>query len=146
MAIARGSESKEAQEFKRYTGVAPVFIKAINPDKKEHEALFNTTLEEAPKYVTDEEDQNTGVPYKSARVQIVFNPDSEKIGFEMPLVTMALFLQNRPRVGAQSGKTQQLPRGRRWSGAGISAESRCRGQFPHLHRQRHNADANQRGQ
>ncbi len=106
MAIARGSESKEAQEFKRYTGVAPVFIKAINPDKKEHEALFNTTLEEAPKYVTDEEDQNTGAPYKSARVQIVFNPDSEKIGFEMPLVTMALFLQNRPRVGAQSGKTQ----------------------------------------
>lgn len=105
MAIARGNESKEAPEFKRYIGVAPVFIQAINPDKKEHEALFNTTLEEAPKYVETKEDEN-GKSYKNARIQIVFKPDTEKIGFEMPLVTMALFIQSRPRVGSKSGKTQ----------------------------------------
>ena len=102
MAIARGNESKEAQEFKRYIGVAPVFIKAINPDKKEHEALFNTTLEEAPKYVETKEDKD-GKSYKNVRIQIVFKPDTEKIGFEMPLVTMALFLQDTPRVGGDSG-------------------------------------------
>lgn len=107
MAIARGNESKEAQEFKRYTGVAPVFIKAVNPDKKEHEALFNTTLEEAPNYVGSVEDQD-GNTYKNARIQIVLQPDVEKIGFEMPLVTMALFIQDRPRVGATSGKTQVI--------------------------------------
>lgn len=107
MAIARGNESKDAQEFKRYTGVAPVFIKAINPDKKEHEALFKTTLEEAPKYVTKVDD-NDGNTIESARIQVVFNPDVEKIGFEMPLVTMALFIQNRARVGAKSGKTQVI--------------------------------------
>lgn len=107
MAIARGNESKEAQEFKRYIGVAPVFIKAVNPDKKEHEALFNTTLDEAPKYVGSVED-NDGNTIPNARIQIVFAPDTEKIGFVMPLVTMALFLQNRPRVGANSGKTQVI--------------------------------------
>ena len=107
MAIARGNESKEAQEFKRYIGVAPVFIKAINPDKKEHEALFNTTLEEAPKYVETKEDKD-GKSYKNVRIQIVFKPDTEKIGFEMPLVTMALFLQDTPRVGGDSGKTQVI--------------------------------------
>ena len=107
MAIARGNESKEAQEFKRYTGVAPVFIKAINPDKKEHEALFNTTLDEAPNYLGTVEDQD-GNTFQSARIQLVFQPDTEKIGFEMPLVTMALFIQNRPRVGAASGKTQVI--------------------------------------
>lgn len=107
MAIARGNESKEAQEFKRYTGVAPVFIKAINPNKKEHEELFNTTLEEAPNYLGTVEDQD-GNSFKSARIQLVFQPDNEKIGFEMPLVTMALFIQNRPRVGATSGKTQVI--------------------------------------
>lgn len=107
MAIARGNESKEAQEFKRYTGVAPVFIKAINPDKKEHEALFNTTLDEAPKYVSNIED-NDGNTIQSARIQVVLEPDVEKIGFEMPLVTMALFIQNRARVGAKSGKTQVI--------------------------------------
>lgn len=107
MAIARGNESKEAPEFKRYIGVAPVFIQAINPDKKEHEALFNTTLEEAPKYVETKEDKD-GKSYKNARIQIVFKPDTEKIGFEMPLVTMALFLQDTPRVGVDSGKTQVI--------------------------------------
>lgn len=107
MAIARGNESTEAKEFKRYIGVTPVFIKAINPDKKEHEELFNTTLEEAPKYIDTKEDQD-GKSYKSARIQLVLAPDIEKIGFEMPLVTMAIFLQDRPRVGANSGKTQVI--------------------------------------
>ncbi len=107
MAIARGNESKEAQEFKRYIGVAPVFIKAVNPDKKEHEALFNTTLEEAPNYIGTVEDSD-GNSYPNARIQVVLQPDTEKIGFEMPLVTMSLFLQNRPRVGANSGKTQVI--------------------------------------
>ena len=107
MAIAKGNESKEAQEFKRYIGVAPVFIKSINPNKKEHEELFNTTLEEAPNYVSTMEDQD-GNPFKSARIQVVFQPDVDKIGFEMPLVTMSLFIQDRPRVGAASGKTQVI--------------------------------------
>lgn len=107
MAIARGNESKEAQEFKRYTGVAPVFIKAINPNKKEYEVLFNTTLDEAPNYLGTVEDQD-GNSFKSARIQLVFQPDTEKIGFEMPLITMALFLQDRPKVGATSGKTQVI--------------------------------------
>lgn len=107
MAIAKGTESKEAQEFKRYTGVAPVTIKAVNPNKAQHEALFNTTLNEAPVYVETKED-NDGNSYKNARIQLVLQPDTEKIGFEMPLVTMAIFLQDRPRVGATSGKTQVI--------------------------------------
>lgn len=107
MAISKGTESTEAKEFKRYTGVCPVFIKAVNPNKKEHEELFNTTLEEAPKYIDTKEDQD-GKSYKSARIQLVLQPDVEKIGFEMPLVTMAIFIQDRPRVGATSGKTQVI--------------------------------------
>lgn len=107
MAIARGNESKEAQEFKRYIGVAPVFIKAINPTKEEHEALFNTTLEEAPNYLSKVTDAN-GNEYDNARVSVVFRPDEEKIGFEMPLVTMALFIQNRAKVGTTSGKIQVI--------------------------------------
>lgn len=107
MAIAKGTESKEAQEFKRYIGVTPVTIKAINPTRAKHEELFNTILDEAPKYFGIMEDQD-GNTIQNARVQIVFQPDTEKVGFEMPLITMALFLQNRPRVGASSGKTQVI--------------------------------------
>ena len=33
-------------------------------------------------------------------------PDVEKIGFEMPLVTMPLFVTNQKQHGAKSGKYQ----------------------------------------
>ena len=105
MAISRGNASKEAQEFKRFIGVCPVFVKVVNPNKAEHEKLFNTTLEEAPVYVQDKED-NDGNSYKNVRISIVLQPDVEKIGFDMPLVTMPLFITNQKQHGANSGKYQ----------------------------------------
>ena len=105
MAISKGNASKEAQEFKRYIGVCPVFVKAVNPNKTEHEKLFNTTLEEAPVYVQDKEDAE-GNSYKNVRISVVMQPDVEKIGFEMPLVTMPLFVTNQKQFGAKSGKYQ----------------------------------------
>lgn len=107
MAISKGFESKEAQEFKRYIGVAPMFIKAVNPTKAEHEALFNTTLEEAPKYLGTIADNN-GNEIPNARIQVVFQPDVEKIGFDMPLVTMALFVQNKYRYNKDMTKVQVI--------------------------------------
>ena len=105
MAISRGNASKEAQEFKRFIGVCPVFVKAVNPNKAEHEKLFNTTLEEAPVYVQDKEDSD-GNSYKNVRISVVLQPDVEKIGFDMPLVTMPLFITNQKQYGANSGKYQ----------------------------------------
>lgn len=105
MAISKGNASKEAQEFKRYIGVCPVFVKAVNPNKAEHEKLFNTTLDEAPVYVQDKEDAE-GKSYKNVRISVVLQPDVEKIGFEMPLVTMPLFVTNQKQFGANSGKYQ----------------------------------------
>lgn len=105
MAISKGNASKEAQEFKRYIGVCPVFVKAVNPTKAEHEKLFNTTLEDAPVYVQDKEDAESN-SYKNVRISVVLAPDVEKIGFEMPLVTMPLFVTNQKQHGANSGKYQ----------------------------------------
>lgn len=105
MAISKGNASKEAQEFKRYIGVCPVFVKAVNPNKAEHEKLFNTTLEEDPVYVQDKEDAE-GNTYKNVRISVVLAPDVEKIGFEMPIITMPLFVANKKQHGANSGKYQ----------------------------------------
>lgn len=103
--ISKGKQSSEEAIFKRYIGVCPVFVKAVNPNKAEHEKLFNTTLEEAPVYVQDKEDNN-GNSYKNVRISLVLQPDVEKIGFEMPLVTMPLFITNQKQHGANSGKYQ----------------------------------------
>ena len=116
MAISRGNASKEAQEFKRFIGVCPVFIKAVNPNKVEHEKLFNTTLEEAPVYVQDKED-NDGNSYKNVRISVVLQPDVEKIGFDMPLVTMPLFITNQKQHGANSGKYQVVDKSGRFAWA-----------------------------
>ena len=105
MAISKGNASKEAQEFKRFIGVCPVFVKAVNPNKAEHEKLFNTTLDEAPVYVQDKED-NDGNSYKNVRISVVLQPDTEKIGFDMPLITMPLFITNQKQYGTNSGKYQ----------------------------------------
>lgn len=104
MAIAKGNISSEGQSYKRYIGIAPVFIKAVNPDKALHEKLFNTQLEEAPNYLSSIEVDGYNVP--NARILVVLQPDTDKIGFDMPLITMSLFIQNRARVGAATGKTQ----------------------------------------
>lgn len=103
--ISKGNVSKEAQEFKRYIGVCPVFVKAVNPNKAEHEKLFNTTLKEAPAYVQDKEDDK-GNSYKNVRISVVMQPDVENIGFEMPLITMPLFVTNQKQIGTKSGKYQ----------------------------------------
>ena len=105
MAIAKGSESTEAREFKRYTGVCPVFIKAVNPDKKKYEELFNTEIDTDPVFVETKEDTN-GNSYMQAKIQIILEPDVEKTGIEMPLIPLTMFLQNRKYVGSKSGRTQ----------------------------------------
>ena len=44
MAFATGKESTEGGVVKRYVGVAPVFVIAVNPDKKTLESIYNTLL------------------------------------------------------------------------------------------------------
>jgi hypothetical protein len=107
MAVSKGRESAEAQEFKRYIGIAPMFIKAVNPSKSEHEEIFNTSLEEAPNYLGVKEDSD-GNEFQTARVSVVFNPDVEKIGFEMSPITTAFYLENRPRYNADKTKVQVI--------------------------------------
>lgn len=105
MAIAKGIVSGEAQEFKRYIGVAPVFIESINPSKDEHEKLFNTTLEEDPKYISKITDAE-GNEIDSARICVVLRPDTKTIGIEMPLITMSIFIQNRYNFNRDKTKVQ----------------------------------------
>lgn len=105
MAISKGNASKEVQEFKKFIGVTPVFVVGVNPNKAEYEKLFNTTLEEAPVYVQDKEDAE-GKSYKSVRISLILQPVTEDVGFEVPMVTMSLFITNQKQHGATSGKYQ----------------------------------------
>lgn len=72
MAFATGSESTEGAIVRRYIGVAPVFIKMVNPTKAEMEAFYNTTLDKEPEYVGTSEVGPEGNKRTVQQVRLTF--------------------------------------------------------------------------
>lgn len=109
MAIAKGKESTNV-EFKRYTGVAPCYIKGINPTKAELEKIYETTQEKDPEYLGEVEVEENGVKTKCPNVRLTFlaKPDPEKIGVDIKPISVPLFLQKRFRFNANKTKVQVI--------------------------------------
>lgn len=105
MKVANGKASVEAVEFKRYIGVCPVTIIAVNPTKEEHEKIFNTSLEEAPIYIQDKEDRD-GKVYKNVRISVVCKPCTGNQEIDKNIITIPFFITNQYNKGAGSGKYQ----------------------------------------
>lgn len=102
MAFASGQESTEGVVIKRYIGVAPVFILAVNPTKAELDKIYNTEFDKAPEYITEKD----GV--KSVRLDFVVKTDPEKSnGIEL-LSRVAFFLRNEPRYNKDKTKVQVI--------------------------------------
>lgn len=106
MAFSKGAESKEATGIKRYIGVAPCFIKAVNPNKTEFEQIFNTNLDNEPEYIGTVNIDGTDIP--NVRLSFVLQPDVEKVGFEVGPQNMSLFIQKRPRYNRDQTKVQVI--------------------------------------
>lgn len=80
MAFAKGKESVEGNPIKKYIGVAPVYVLAVNPTKAELEKLYETDLEEGPEYVGETEvgpeDNKHKVP--QVRIDFIVQTDPDK--------------------------------------------------------------------
>lgn len=81
-AFGKAVESKETTEFKRYVGIAPVQIVAINPSKTELEKIYNTTLEREPEYLGVREVNGQNVPFVRFDFIVKTNPEKSN-GIEM---------------------------------------------------------------
>lgn len=108
MAFASGKVSTEAGEIKRYVGVAPVKVLAVNPTKAEQEKLYNITLDKEPEYVGTVNVNGTDV--QNVRISFVIQTDAEKCNGIDVMTNATFFLQNGPKVGSQSGKHQIIDR------------------------------------
>ena len=80
-AFGKAVESKETAPIKRYVGVAPVKIVAINPTKTELEKIYNTTLDKEPEYLGSNEKDGKSVPF--VRVDFIVATDPTKSDIEM---------------------------------------------------------------
>ena len=103
MAVAKGQKSTEAAEIKRYIGIAPCKILAVNPTKEEIKNLMGYEPKEEPSYIGVQDIDGKQVNY--ARVAFVIRTDAEKCGVELTQI-MSFFIRNQYRKGSQSGKYQ----------------------------------------
>lgn len=110
MAIAKGKESTEGTSYKRYHGIAPCYVRMVNPTKEEMEKAFNTTLENAPEYLGEQEvdDNGTMVKYPTVRITFLVHPDPEKVGFDAGLISVPLFLRKQFRFNKDKSKVQVI--------------------------------------
>ena len=70
MAIAKGRETAEPTEIKRYIGIASCNIVAINPNKATIDTIYGRESKEEPKYLGEAEINGVKVP--QARIEIYF--------------------------------------------------------------------------
>lgn len=78
-AFGKAVESKES--VKRYVGIAPVKVLAVNPTKAELEKLYNTTLDKDPEYLGSREVDGKNIPF--VRVDFIVATDEAKSGVAM---------------------------------------------------------------
>lgn len=101
MAFGKVAQSTEAVEIKRYVGVAPVKVLAVNPNKATLEKYFNTTLENEPTYTGD----NEGIKY--ARIDFLVQTDAEKCGVDM-ITRLSFYIRDEKRYNRDKTKIQVI--------------------------------------
>lgn len=106
MAFGKAVASSEEFVAKRYIGVAPVYVVAVNPNKKEMEAIYGTTIEEEPKYVGQAEDKD-GNKVDNVRIDFIVKTDVNKVGEEV-LSKLTFFLQKSYRYNGDKTKVQVI--------------------------------------
>jgi hypothetical protein len=106
MAISNGVETKETQGGARLvTGLTPLMVVAVNPSKKELEAIYGRDLEKEPEYISADEQ---GV--KKLRVDfIVKTVVNNKLGCDEEIITkVPFFLEDKPAYTSDGSKIYML--------------------------------------
>ena len=104
MAVAKG-RSTDVTEIKRYIGVAPVFINAVNPSKKELESLYNTTVDNEPKYLGEVEVNEKKIP--SVRIDFIVTTDEKAVNVGLRS-RVSFFIRNEYRYNRDKTKVQVI--------------------------------------
>lgn len=106
MAFSVGKESTEGGSVKRYIGVAPVTILAVNPNKEELEKIYNTTLDKAPEYTGTQDIDGKKVPY--ARIDFIVKSVAEKCGGIDMTTKVSYFIRKEYRFNREHTKIQVI--------------------------------------
>lgn len=108
MAFGKGNESTEGIQITRYTGVASVLVKGVNPTKEELEKFYGRDIDSAPEYLGVAEVNGEQVPQVRLDFLVEADPDKYKNAENQPIglkSRVTLFLRKAHRVSS-AGKMQ----------------------------------------
>ena len=108
MAFAKGAESKEGNVVKRYIGVAPVFVLAVNPNKAELEKLYNTKLENDPEYLSEIEVGEDKHKVQNVRLDFIVKTDADRCSGIEFTTKVAFFIRKEYRYNRDQTKVQVI--------------------------------------
>lgn len=108
MAFAKGSESTEGGEIKRYIGVAPVYVLAVNPNKKELEKLYDRELENEPEYLSEVEVGEDKHKVLQARIDFIVKTVAEKCNGIEFTTKVSLFVRNEYQFNRDKTKVKVI--------------------------------------
>lgn len=107
MAFSKGVESKD-NVVKRYIGVAPVYVLAVNPNKTELEKLYNTQLENNPEYLSEVEVGEDKHKVPNARIDFIVKTDAEKCNGIEFTSKLSFFIRKEYRYNGAKTKVQVI--------------------------------------
>ena len=106
MSISTGTETKETQGGARLvTGLTPMMVVAVNPSKKELEAIYGRDLDKEPEYLSADEQ---GV--KKLRIDFIMKTViNDKLGCNEEIITkVPFFLDDKPAYTSDGSKVYML--------------------------------------
>lgn len=100
MAFAKGNESTDGAQVKRYVGIASVYVRDINPNKEALDKFYGRESDKTPEYVIKGESDNV------TQVRIDFMVEADPSKYAEPIRTkVSFFLRDSYRLSA-AGKYQ----------------------------------------
>lgn len=116
-AVAKGHDTSENTPVRRYIGVAPVFVLAVNPNRERLSQLYNFNIQEEPKYLGEMDVE--GKKIKTLRFDFIVSTVKEDIPEklrktleEIPqfVTRITFFVRNAYRVNKDNTKIQVIDR------------------------------------
>lgn len=112
MGFSKGQTVKESAPVKRYMGIAPVSILALNPNRVELEKIYNTTIDNDPIYVGESDITVAGVDKKVPMIRLDFLVKTDPESTATPGIDMTtkitLFLNKENRFNNDGSKVQVI--------------------------------------
>lgn len=107
MAFAKGKESVDVVN-KKYIGVAPVYVLAVNPNKEQLEKLYNTQLEKEPEYLGEVEVGEDKHKVKNVRLDFVVKTAADRCNGIEFTTKVSFFIRNEYRYNKDKTKVQVI--------------------------------------